>query len=194
MKAVLNVGGGPPGISLPRHYEGWRHVRLDIDPSVRPDIQLDARQLSRLPAATYDAVYCSHNLEHFHRHDAPKVIAGFHHVLKPDGFVEVIVPDLAALFQKITQNNLDLEDELYPSPLGPVLVRDVIFGHHAEIERSGNDFYLHKTGYTPKSLKALFAANGFPHGVVSTSDPVILMGLFFLKPPPAAAQSAPDLI
>ncbi len=190
MKAVLNVGGGSGGIQLPGHYHGWREVRLDIDPNVRPDICLDARLLAQLPAATYDAVYCSHNLEHFHRRDAGKVISGFRHVLKPEGFVEVIVPDLDTLFKRVVGENLDVDDVLYESPLGPIRVRDVIYGLSTEVENSGNDFYLHKTGYTAKSLKALFAANGFPHGIVGSSDPVLLMGLFFIQAPDPKTRAA----
>lgn len=63
---------------------------------VLPDVVCDARQLSQLPRATYDAVYCSHNLEHYYRHDVPKVLAGFSHVLKVGGFVHIIVPDMGA--------------------------------------------------------------------------------------------------
>jgi hypothetical protein len=189
MKAVLNVGGGSRAIPMPKHYEGWRCDRLDIDPQIRPDICLDARAMTQLPPATYDAVYCSHNLEHYTRRDAAKVVKGFRHVLRPDGLVEVIVPDLGALFKRVVEEKLDIDDVLYNSPNAPVLVRDVIYGFHAQVD-SGNDFYIHKTGYTPKSLWNLFVANGFPHGFVATCEPVMLMGLFFLQPPqPQTAAS-----
>ena len=96
MKRVLNVGGGAKSIPIPLHYEGWEHVLLDIDPRQKPDVVCDARELGTLPADLYDAVYCSHNLEHYWRHDAPLVVAGFAHVLRGHGFAEVAVPDLKA--------------------------------------------------------------------------------------------------
>ncbi|MDD1616033.1 MAG: type 11 methyltransferase [Methylococcaceae bacterium NSP1-2] len=87
MKKVLNVGGNSKLIPLPPEYEGWDHVLLDIDPKVYPDVLCDARELMGLAGAQYDSVYCSHNLEHYYHHDVKKVLAGFSHVLKADGFV-----------------------------------------------------------------------------------------------------------
>jgi hypothetical protein len=162
MKRVLNVGGGSKTIALPAVYQGWEHILLDIDPRDGPDLVCDARELATLPAATYDAVYCSHNLEHYYRHDVPKVLAGFRHVLKDDGFAEIRVPDLADLMQTVVQRGLDVDDLLYQSPAGPITVRDVLYGLGAEIERSGNDFWAHKTGFTQKSLTAMLVRCGFP--------------------------------
>jgi SAM-dependent methyltransferase len=156
------VGGNNKTIPLPPQYEGWEHVLLDIDPRGNPDVVCDAREMGKLPAASYDSVYCSHNLEHYHRHDVAKVVAGFAHVLKPDGFALVRVPDMHELMQIVVQKNLDIDDLLYQSPAGPILVRDVIYGYGREIEASGNDFYAHKTGFTQKSLRAVLMAGGFP--------------------------------
>jgi SAM-dependent methyltransferase len=162
MKTVLNVGGGSKTIPLPPVYQGWEHILLDIDPRDSPDIVCDARQLTSLPAAKFDAVYCSHNLEHYFRHDVPRVLAGFRHVLKDDGFAEIRVPDLADLMQTVVKRGLDIDDLLYQSPAGPITVRDVLYGLGTEIERSGNDFWAHKTGFTKKSLTAMLVRCGFP--------------------------------
>src|SRR5262249_58225949 len=62
-KKVLNVGGNTKAIAIPGHYARWTHHLLDIDPRGAPDILCDARRLKTLPADSYDAVYCSHNLE-----------------------------------------------------------------------------------------------------------------------------------
>ena len=85
---VLNVGGGNKKIPIPEHYAGWEHLLLDIDPRGEPDIVCDARELRSLGESRFDAIYCSHNLEHYYRHDVLKVLAGMHHVLRDDGFVE----------------------------------------------------------------------------------------------------------
>lgn len=79
---VLNVGGNSKAIALPPIFDGYEHLLLDIDPTGKPDLLCDARELTSTPAAQYDAVYCSHNLEHYFRHDVPRVLAGFIHVLK----------------------------------------------------------------------------------------------------------------
>jgi hypothetical protein len=163
MKKLLDVGGASSAVPLPAMYlyQGWEHLRLDIDPAVEPDIVGDARQLVDAAPATYDAIYCSHNLEHYHRHDVIKVLQGFAHVLKDEGFAHLRVPDLSGLMRLVVQKNLDVDDALYTSDIGPILVRDVLYGHGLEIERSGSDFYAHKTGFTQKSLTALLHECGF---------------------------------
>jgi SAM-dependent methyltransferase len=159
--AVLNVGGNTKAIPIPAHYAGWQHLLLDIDARREVDVVCDARELDGFDAARFDAVYCSHNLEHYYRHDVPRVLAGFLHVLKPDGFSEIRVPDLEAVFRKVTSGDLDLEDDLYASPSGPIAVIDVIYGWSKEIESSGEHFFAHKTGFTAKSLAATIQRAGF---------------------------------
>jgi SAM-dependent methyltransferase len=159
--AVLNVGGNSKAIAIPPHYAGWQHLLLDIDASRDADIVRDARELGDFDADRFDAVYCSHNLEHYFRHDVARVLAGFLHVLKPGGFAEIRVPDLEAVFRRVTSGELDLEDELYVSPGGPIAVIDVIYGWGKEIEASGQDFFAHKTGFTAKSLAATLSRAGF---------------------------------
>lgn len=161
-RKVLNVGGNSKEIPIPPQYDGWEHVLLDIDPKGHPDVVCDARDLMKLPGANYDSVYCSHNLEHYYRHDAEKVLAGFLYVLKDEGFVDIRVPDMDGLMKAVVQRGLDIDDFLYHSPAGPITVSDVIYGYGEEIKRSGNDFYAHKTGFTQKSLKAILLNAGFP--------------------------------
>lgn len=181
-RRVLNVGGNNKAIALPPIYRGWDHLLLDIDPKGKPDVVCDAREMSGLPPATYDAVYCSHNLEHFHRHEIPRVLAGFRHVLKPDGFVHLRVPDIGAVMQTAVQQNLDIDDVLYQSKIGPITVRDVIYGWAVEIERSGNDFFAHKTGFTPKSLGMALHASGFASIFVASVNLEVAAYAFMGKP------------
>ena len=170
-RRVLNVGGGSKKIPIPAHYAGWEHMLLDVDPAGQPDVVCDARELTTLTAAQYDAVYCSHNLEHYYRHDAPKVLRGFLHVLKPDGFAEIKVPDLHAVMRRVVERGLEMNDVLYQSGMGPITVQDVIYGHGREIEASGRDFYAHKAGFTPRTLGATLEAAGFgPTFLFATPD------------------------
>ena len=182
MRKVLNVGGNNKAIPLPRQYSGWQNVVLDIDPARGPDLVCDARELASLPPGEYDAVYCSHNLEHYYRHDVPKVLSGFLNVLKPEGFAHIRVPDMGALMRKVAGNDMDIDDFLYESPAGPITVRDVIYGYGAEIERSGNDFFAHKTGFTEKSLKAALRASGFQYVFVHSADLEVVAVAFTQKP------------
>lgn len=161
MKKVLNVGGNSKAIPLPPQYAGFEHLLLDIDSRGSPDIVCDARELATLEPAQFDAVYCSHNLEHYYRHDVPKVLAGFLHVLKEDGFAHIRVPDLHEVMRLTIERGLDIDDVLYHSPAGPIMVLDVLYGYSVEIEQSGQDFYAHKTGFTDKSLVMALERAGF---------------------------------
>lgn len=161
MKKVLNVGGNTKAIPLPPQYAGFEHVLLDIDPKGSPDIVCDARNLTSLEGGQFDAVYCSHNLEHYYRHDVPKVLAGFLHVLKDSGFAHIRVPDLNELMRVTIERGLDVDDVLYQSKAGPIMVLDVLYGYSVQIEQSGQDFFAHKTGFTQKSLTAAFTRAGF---------------------------------
>jgi len=161
LKKVLNVGGNSKNIPLPPQYAGFEQLLLDIDPSGKPDIVCDARNLTTLETAAFDAVYCSHNLEHYYRHDVPKVLAGFLHVLKEGGFAQIRVPDLTTVMRAVAEGGLDVEDVLYESAAGPIMVLDVLYGFGKEIEQSGQDFFAHKTGFTQKSLAKALNKAGF---------------------------------
>jgi len=188
LKRVLNVGGNNKAIALPEPYRGWENVLLDIDPRGNPDVVCDARELTTLQGAAYDAVYCSHNLEHYYRHDVPKVLAGFRHVLKDAGFAHIRVPDMGEVMRQVVQKSMDIDDVLYQSPAGPITVRDVFYGYGLEIERSGNDFFAHKTGFTKKSLVQMLGSCGFPF-VFSTAENLEVVALAFKQKPDEYARS-----
>lgn len=161
MKKVLNVGGNNKAIPLPPQYAGFEHVLLDIDPKGSPDIVCDARNLASLEAGQFDAVYCSHNLEHYYRHDVPRVLAGFLHVLKDKGFAQIQVPNIDGVMRVTIERGLDIDDVLYHSASGPIMVLDILYGYSVEIERSGQEYYAHKTGFTQKSLLKALQKAGF---------------------------------
>lgn len=162
MKRVLNVGGNSKAIPLPPPYAEFEHVLLDIDPTGSPDIVCDARELTTLEGGQFDAVYCSNNLEHYYRHDVSKVLSGFLHVLKDGGIVHLRVPNMGEVMRVTIERGLDIEDVLYESPSGPIMVLDALYGYSVQIERSGQDFYAHKTGFTMKSLLSALDRAGFP--------------------------------
>ena len=186
LKRLLNVGGNSKGIELPPQFDGWEHLLLDIDPRGNPDLLCDARNLLTTPEDQYDAVYCSHNLEHYLAHDAVKVVLGFHHIIKPGGFALIRVPDMGEVMRRVVENGLDIEDELYVSPDGfSISVKDVMYGWGKEIEESGQDYYAHKTGFTEKSLLELLYRCGFSH-VFSGKADLEICAFAFLRLPDAA--------
>ncbi len=83
-KRVLNIGSGPSLAVLdPVRYKDMRQQRLDIDPRVKPEICCDAREMTlHVAKNSYDAVFCSHNLEHYYHHDVSSVLSGMFYILK----------------------------------------------------------------------------------------------------------------
>lgn len=187
---VLNVGGNNKDIPLPGHYRGWHHLLLDIAPNPGVDIVLDARKLMSFEAERFDAVYCSHNLEHYFRHDAEKVLAGFLRVLKPDGHAEIIVPNIDGVLKAIVSRGLDIDDVLYVSNAGPITAHDVIYGLGREIEQSGVDFYAHKRGFTPKSLELALRQAGFEDVRLKLNPSGLELSALAFKATPTAEQRA----
>lgn len=181
--SVLNVGGGTKAKRIPKHYDGWQHDLLDIDPRGFPDVVCDARNLITLQGNRYDAIYCSHNLEHYYRHDALKVVRGFVHMLKPGGFAEIRVPDIAAVITELQNRKLELDDVLYQSTAGPISAHDVIYGLQSEIVNSGQDFFAHKTGFTAESLNKVLKQGGFNHVYIKNDEALALHVFAFQSEP-----------
>jgi hypothetical protein len=186
---VLNVGGGSKATPIPAYFSGWQHDLLDIDDRGSPDLVCDARELGKLEPDQYEAVYCSHNLEHYYRHEGLKVLQGFVHILKDDGFAEIRVPDIAKVIGAVQEQRIDLDDVLYQSAAGPISAHDVIYGLQSEIVSSGQDFYAHKTGFTPKSLVSFLHEGGFRHIYLIEDEHLAVHALAF-KLEPSVEQRA----
>lgn len=183
IRKVLNVGGNDKGIPIPSCFDGWQHDLLDIDPSVQPDILCDARELWRLPARHYDAVYCSHNLEHYSSADVLVVLKGFKLVLKRGGFAYIKVPNLLGVMKRVVDNGLDLNSTLYVLPPDRIFTPlDVIFGWQQKIESSGVDFFAHKTGFSVSLLQHVLKSAGFKLGC-SYSDSLEITAFAFTDQP-----------
>ena len=178
---VLNVGGGSREIGLTPHYNAWERHWLDIDPRAKPDVLCDARELASQPAAGYEAVYCSHNLEHYHHHEVQRVLHGFLHVLKDDGFAHLRVPNIEQLLRMWYERKLDIDSEVATSARGPIRIRDILWGLSVEIEESGRDYYAHKTGFSPKTLTRALEDAGFAEVFLMTDGQVIEISAIAFK-------------
>jgi predicted SAM-dependent methyltransferase len=160
-RLVLNVGCGySPRTRLHPYFQndGWREVRLDIDPAVKPDICCSMTEMTPVATASMDAVWSSHNLEHLHRHEVPRALGEFCRVLRPRGMLLVTLPDLQRVAELVAKDGL--EDTAYMSPSGPITPLDMIFGHTASVAQ-GRVHMAHKTGFTATSLRRLLAEAGF---------------------------------
>jgi hypothetical protein len=188
---LLNVGGGSKRIPIPNHFSGWDHDLLDIAPAGDVDVVCNAVELSGHTEkhGFYDAVYCSHNLEHYHRHDLPKVLAGFKLVIHDQAFIEVHVPNMQEVFTALAHGK-DIEDLAYVAPCGPIKFVDIVYGLGSMIEHSGNDFMSHKNGFTPKSLGHTLFNAGFEYVFVGANKSAMEIVAFAFKQKPSAETMA----
>jgi SAM-dependent methyltransferase len=166
LKQVLHVGCGPPNpqaLHATFHGDGWRELRLDINPAVQPDIIASMTQMDAVASGSMDAVWSSHNLEHLYAHEVPLALAEFYRVLKPDGFTLITLPDLQSVAQLIVEDKL--EQMAYQSPAGPIAAIDMLYGHRGYIAR-GNQHMGHRTGFTARTLGDALVRVGFARAEV----------------------------
>jgi len=162
-KRILNAGAGssrPGRLSGLLTRSDWEEIRLDIDPNTNPDMVGSVCDLSSLfSPASFDAILCSHVLEHLYAHEVYPVMVQFRTVLKPDGFALIMCPDLMAAAEQLLENGL--AGIVYNAPVGPIRVLDLFYGHSQSIEQ-GHHYMAHRTGFTSERLGNLLLQAGFP--------------------------------
>ncbi|MBI3370502.1 MAG: class I SAM-dependent methyltransferase [Betaproteobacteria bacterium] len=158
---VLDAGGHSTANPIPAHFRDWERVVLGVESHAGPGLACDARDLVSLPSAQFDAVYCFHQLEQYHRLDGVNVLRGFMHLLKPGGFAQMVVTDLHAVMQAIAGANVDLQTVLYQSPAGPIAIEDLIYGSDGQPESPGAARHAHRSEFTPRSLCEALTRAGF---------------------------------
>lgn len=183
---ILNAGCGASGAErLPRMFSAWRHVRIDVDPAVQPDVVADLTDLSAFADNSADAIWTSHCIEHLYRHQVAPALAEIRRVLKPDGFVVVIVPDVQWIARYVVEDRMS--EPIYDSPAGPITAHDILFGHGRSIAQ-GNAHMAHRTGFTPSSIAESIKEAGFPACVIRRRPHFELMAVARKTPWPDAVQ------
>jgi SAM-dependent methyltransferase len=161
-RQVLNAGSGSRSARQLHPLFApalWREVRVDIDAESEPDVVASIADMSAVfPAGTFDAVWCSHVLEHLFAHEVPLAVAEFRRVLRPDGFALITSPDLETVVAMVLDGGLDRV--AYMSPSGPITAHDMLFGHSASLAE-GRWSMAHNTGFTCASLGNILIGAGF---------------------------------
>jgi len=153
MPTVLHVGcGGDP---LPAWLSGFDEVRMDINPDCNPDIVASMVDMGEV--GPFDAIYCSHALEHLYPHDVPVALGEFLRVLKPGGHAMVFVPDL----EGVAPTN----EPLFVSHSGPISGHDMYYGFGPYV--ATNPYMAHHTAFVRETLEQAFNDAGFSRSVVN---------------------------
>lgn len=92
---LLNIGCGN------NYHHEW--VNLDISSQSPEVIVHDLRYKLPFKDSSFDACYSSHVLEHLSQDEAKQMIEECFRVLKPNGIIRVVIPDLEAIVKKYIQ-------------------------------------------------------------------------------------------
>jgi predicted SAM-dependent methyltransferase len=161
----LHVGCGPKTqLQTPFAGKSWNEIRLDIDPSVCPDVIGTMTDMSEVSTNSFDALFSSHNIEHLYPHEVPIALSEFKRVLKPEGFLLLTCPDLQSVCSLVAQDKLT--EPAYFSGMGPISPLDILYGHRDSMQ-SGNLYMAHRCGFTAKVLAGTLSASGFDSTVSS---------------------------
>jgi predicted SAM-dependent methyltransferase len=161
MQTLLHVGSGPKNkeqTTRAFNNDSWKEIRLDIDPSVSPDVIGTMTDMSQVFSNSVDAVFSSHNIEHLYPHEVPLALAEFLRVLQENGFVVITCPDLQSVCALIADDKLT--EPAYRSPAGPIAPIDILYGFRRSMAQ-GNLYMSHRCGFTEKVLRATLLTAGF---------------------------------
>lgn len=89
---MLNIGCGRV------FSEDW--INLDVAPADASVVQLDASKGLPFKEGTVDVCYSSHVLEHIAGHEAGLFLSECARVLKPEGVIRIVVPDLEMIVRE----------------------------------------------------------------------------------------------
>lgn len=149
---VLHAGcGNEP---LPAWIGATEEVRLDIDKRCAPDVVASLSDLGEI--GEFDAVYCSHALEHLAPHEIERALLEFRRVLREGGSALLFVPDI--------EDVKPTDAVLFVSPAGPITGLDLLYGKREMVEKSHH--MSHRFGFTQKTLADMLNAAGFSRVLV----------------------------
>lgn len=137
-KKIVDLGCG----ESPYETDEGDVLTVDIRDDVKPDYRCDLR---KLPFANeeFSVAYSSHVLEHFPRSDTGKVLDEWIRVLKPDGELRLIVPNLEWAADQIKLGAMNDD------------VLNVLYGAQTYQQN------YHQMGFTPAALTSMLKERGF---------------------------------
>lgn len=138
---ILDIGAGD--------YTGYLKegtpIRVDIDPTMNPDVLADARFLP-FKDCFADAIFSSHALEHISFRETMATLKEWGRVLKPGGRMVIVIPNLKwaakqILAPKIAQDTAERAMFFFTS------------AQKGDLRSATQD--VHRAGFTPQSIKGV---------------------------------------
>jgi SAM-dependent methyltransferase len=155
----LEIGPGPTRIA------GFE--TLNIQPGRDIDYVLDASKRLFFPSGSFDLIYANHVLEHIPWYQLEAVLAEWVRILKPDGWIEIWVPDglkiCKAFIDAEIQGDNDIDQDGWycfnPERDPCKWASGRIFSYGDGTGRAGSPNW-HRAVFSPRYLKQLLEGAG----------------------------------
>lgn len=144
MKKAIDIGCGMRHANL---GDEFHVIRVDIQDECNPTYRCDARKLP-FDNRTFDLVFSSHVLEHFSRAECMDVLAEWIRLLKPDGELRLVLPNINWAIEQF-KAGVALQPDVKNH------VWNVLYGGQA------NPYDFHYNGWTEQTLKSALEEFGF---------------------------------
>lgn len=144
-KRIIDIGCGPQY----RPFEEGIAVRYDIDERWNPDYRGDVRQLP-FGDESFDIVFSSHVLEHLGRNETIPVLKEWTRILKRDGELRLVVPNIMWAAKMLTENRVFADRAKIEND-----IMNVLYGGQT------SEYDFHKTGFTEQKIKHLLGQIDF---------------------------------
>jgi len=135
---------------FPGPLEGWEN--LDIKPADSRIKQCDVTKGLPYPDNSIEVIYSCHTFEHFTKREAQFVISECFRVLKKEGVIKIVVPDLDDIIE-VFYNFENSQDRFKFGKKFQTKEEFILFA----LSQVGQ----HKYMYSERSLKKLLSSSGF---------------------------------
>jgi predicted SAM-dependent methyltransferase len=105
---ALRAPDGPRHLHLgcgPKYLQGF--LNIDANPRHRLDLWLDVRNGLPFPAGSVDSIYSTHMFEHFSDRELHRLLRECFRVLKAEGGIRLVVPNLSSAIAAYSQQRAD---------------------------------------------------------------------------------------
>ena len=134
-------------------------------------IRRDLRKGIPLKDNSVDYIYCFHMLEHLSPEDARKLIKEAYRVLKPGGWIRIVVPELKLLATKYVEGELSFFNAKSRGELADRFIEKLLLIDKRPFWKKLLDpTHPHRWAYDFDSLKELLISNGFREKSISTGS------------------------
>lgn len=164
-KRCLEIG---PGLDAVKGFETFNLSSEDKSDGNDSTHVGNAKDLSRFKSETFDVVYSSHCIEHFHWYHIQGVINEWARVVKSGGSLEIWTVNGREVIEEIikyentgkTKHNLDLNWKKPKTNGDPYLWLVGKLYNYTKDPSDDFDYHLHRTLITPTFLKRCFVKAG----------------------------------